>query len=99
MSVIFNLRPTVTEDERISNADIIFLQLYIRTRKMKIGLVYRPPSSNNATDKKLYDHIIGISNTNDCVILGDFNLPVTSWGGPLSCHRGQELYNGLIEVP
>ncbi len=89
MNIKSNLRLTVIEEKRISNnVDIIFLQVYIRARKIKIGLVYRPPSSNAATDKKLYDRIIEISNTNDCVILGDFNLPVTPWGGPLSCHNG-----------
>ncbi len=90
MYVKSKLRQTVIEEKRISNVDRIFLQLYIRTRKIKIGLVYRPPSSNSAPDKKLYDRIIEISHTNDCVILGDFNLPVTSWGGPLSYHRGHE---------
>ncbi len=88
MYVKSNIRPTVIEEKRISNVDILFMQLYICTRKIKIGLVYRPLSSNAATDKKLYDRIIEISNTKDCTILGDFNLPVTSWGGPLSCHRG-----------
>lgn len=31
------------------------------------------------------------------VIFGDFDLPETSWGGPLSCHTGHDLDNSSVE--
>ena len=40
----------------------------------------------------MYEQISDICNHNDAIIFGDFNLPVTVWGGTLNSHSGHELY-------
>ena len=91
------LHPSILEKEKINNVDSVLLQLKIHSKKFIIGLIYRPPGQNITNDKKLYDQITEISNTSDCIIFGDFNIPVTSWGNPPSSHSGHELYNNLLE--
>ena len=91
-----SLQPTVVEKNNINNIDTLFLQLKVRSRKLIVGLVYRPPAQNTVNDAKLLDRITEISNTYDSIIIGDFNLPVTIWGNPLTSHTGHELYNNLL---
>ena len=81
-----SLHPTVIEKEKIISVDKIFLQLIVRSRKIILGLVYRPPAHNPTADRKLYEQLTDISNSFDSVFIGDFNLPVTLWGNPLTSH-------------
>ena len=45
----------------------------------------------------MYEQISDISIHNDAIIFGDFNLPVTVWGGTLNSHSGHELYSNILE--
>ena len=92
-----SLHPTVVEKEKIINLDKIFIQLNVRSKKIILGLVYRPPAHNPIADRKLYEQLTDISDSIDSVFIGDFNLPVTLWGNPLTSHMGHELYNSLLE--
>ena len=83
--------------KKINNVDTVFVQLIIRSRKIIIGLIYRPPSLSASTDKKLFDLISDTSNTSESIIFGDFNLPVASWGSNIACHSGHSLYDSLLE--
>lgn len=92
-----SLQPTFLDKKKINNVDTIFLQLTIRSRKIIIGLIYRPPAQSANIDKDLYDQITEICNSSESVIFGDFNLPVNSWGNPISSHSGLDLYDNLLE--
>ena len=59
--------------------------------------MYRPPAQSPAIDEQVYEQIADICCANNCVIMGDFNLPVTRWGEPFTTHAGQQLYNGILE--
>ena len=41
--------------------------------------------------------MIEVSNAFDCVIFGDFNLPVSTWGDALTSHSSHDFYNKLLE--
>lgn len=75
--IITNLQPTKLEKQNTNNVDKIYLQLKHDGRKIIIGLIYRTPGLNSATDKTLFEEIAEISSTFDSIIFGDFNLPVT----------------------
>ncbi|XP_045128934.1 uncharacterized protein LOC123514804 [Portunus trituberculatus] len=92
-----SLQPTIFKTDKINNIDSVFLHLRVRSKKIVIGLVYRPPAQNISSDKNLQDQITEISNNFDTVICGDFNLPVNSWGSPLNSRSGQDLYNSLLD--
>lgn len=92
-----NLQPTKLEKQNTNNVDKIYLQLKHDGRKIIIGLIYRPPGLNSTTDKTLFEEIAEISSTFDSIIFGDFNLPVTVWGDPITAHSGRELYTDLLE--
>ena len=81
----------------ITNIDATFIQIENKSHKITLGLVYRPPAQSPATDEKLYDQIADICCVNNCIIMGDFNLPVTKWGEPLTAHAGQQLYRSILE--
>ena len=59
--------------------------------------MYRPPAQPVQTDSDIFDQISELSDTHDSIIIGDFNLPVTEWGEPLTFHHGHDLYNNLKE--
>ena len=92
-----SLRPLMKEMPKVDNVDSVLVQLKIRSKNFFINLLYRPPANDVASDKVIYDQIIETSNASDCVIFGDFNLPVSTWGNPLRCHSGHDLYNNLLE--
>ena len=92
-----SLHPVVIEKEPINNIDAIFLKVKDTSRNLILGLVYRPPGQSDDVDDKLYELISDISCSNDCVIFGDFNLPVKCWGDSLNSHTGNNLYNCLLE--
>uniref|UniRef100_A0A0P4VVU6 Reverse transcriptase domain-containing protein n=1 Tax=Scylla olivacea TaxID=85551 RepID=A0A0P4VVU6_SCYOL len=92
-----NLHPRLLPTPTIANIDVTFIQLENKSRKITLGLIYRPPAQSPATDEKLYDLIADICCVNDCIIMGDFNLPVTRWGEPLTAHAGQHLYGSILE--
>ena len=92
-----SLQPLMKEMPKLDNVDSVLVQLKIRSKKFLINLIYRPPANNAASDKMIYDQIIETSNAFDCIIFGDFNLPVSTWGDTLSCHSGQDFYNNLLE--
>ena len=45
----------------------------------------------------MHEQISDISIHNDAIIFGDFNLPVTVWGGTLNSHSGHKLYSNILE--
>ena len=66
--------------------------LSVILEKLILALVYRPPAQNSNVDNELYEQILDICNLdNDAIIFGDFNFPVTVWGGTLNSHSGHEL--------
>ena len=91
------LHPLVVSKHETDNINVIFVQLNRHSQKVVIGLVYRPPAQTNTIDEELYEQILEISSQNESVIFGDFNIPVTSWGGSLTIHSGHTLYSNLQE--
>ena len=91
------LHPQVITKPQISNADIKYVQILSGSEKLILALVYRPPAQNSNVDNDLYEQISDICNHNDAIIFGDFNLPVTVWGGTLNSHSGHELYSNILE--
>ena len=92
-----SLQATLIDKEKICNVDTVFLNIIVHGRRLKIGIIYRPPNLSTTADKKLFDQIIEISNSNESIIFGDFNLSVPSWGNPISSHSGHNLYNSFLE--
>ena len=89
------LHPSLVKKDNINNIDTTVIQVKNRSRKITIGVVYRPPRSSAEADEKLYDLITDITCQSDSVLFGDFNLPVVRWGAPLTAHSGRDLYNNL----
>ena len=92
-----SLHPLMKVMPKLDNVDSLIVRLKIRSKNYLINLIYRPPANNAASDEKMYDQIIEMSNAFDCVIFGDFNLPVSAWGDTLNCHSGRDFYNNLLE--
>ena len=92
-----HLHPQVITKPQISNIDVKYVQILSGSEKLILVLVYRPPAQNPNVDNKLYEQILDICNHNDVIIFGDFNLPVTVWGGTLNSHSGHELYSNILE--
>lgn len=91
------LHPITKSIQKIDNINASFIQLNFQSRKIVIGIIYRPPSQTAATDNQLYDQIAEICCENETVIFGDFNLPIRRWGDPLNSHTGLSLYANLLE--
>ena len=92
-----HLHPQVITKPQISNIDVKYVQILSGSEKLILVLVYRPPAQNSYVDNELYEQISDICNHNDAIIFGDFNLPVTVWGGTLNSHSGHELYSNILE--
>ena len=92
-----HLHPQVITKPQISNIDVKYVQILSGSEKLILALVYRPPAQNSNVDSELYEQISDICNHNDAIIFGDFNLPVTVWGGTLNSHSGHELYSNILE--
>ena len=81
----------------IANIDFTFIHIENKSQKITLGLVYRPPAQSHAIDEQVYEQISGLCCANTCVIMGNFNLPVTRWGEPFSVHTCRQLYTSLLE--
>ena len=92
-----HLHPQEIIKPHISNIDIKYVQIRSGSEKLILGLVYRPPAQNSNINSELFEQISDICNLNNAVIFGDFNLPVTEWGGTLNSHSGHELYSNILE--
>ena len=92
-----HLHPQVITKPQISDIDVKYVQILSGPEKLILALVYRPPAQNSYVDNELYEQISDICNHNDAIIFGDFNLPVTVWGGTLNSHSGHELYSNILE--
>ena len=95
--VKLHLHPQVITQPQISNIDVKYVQILSGSEKLILALVYRLPAQNSYVDNELYEQISDICNHNDAIIFGDFNLPVTVWGGTLNSHSGHELYSNILE--
>ena len=85
-----SFHPIVISKDSAINIDAIYIQLKEHSRKIMISLIYRPPVQTDGDDK-LFEQLPEISCKNDCVILGDLNLPVPNHGEPLNSHSGHYL--------
>ena len=92
-----HLHPQEITKPQISNIDIKYVQILSGSEKLILALVYRPPAQNSNVDNELCEQILDICNHNDAIIFGDFNLPVTVWGGTLNSHSGHEIYSNILE--
>ena len=75
--------------KKIDNLNVIFLQLETHSKKIVIGLIYRPPTHNINSNRKLYDKIIKVNNSFESVIFGDFKS--------LKSQMSHDLYNNLLK--
>ena len=92
-----HLHPREIIKPKIPNVDIKYIQILSGSEKLILALVYRPPAQNLNVDNELYEQMLDICNHNNAVIFGDFNLPVTEWGGALNSHSGHDLYSNILE--
>ena len=93
-----HLNPVQLPKPTIPNIDILYLLLKDNLgKKIVIGLIYRPPAQNVHTDRQIYEQISEMCNTEDAVMMGDFNLPVPKWGEVFNLHTGHDLYTNLLE--
>ena len=96
--VKLGLHPVRISKPSIENTDCIFLQLRNDAHeKLTLTLIYRPPAQLRNIDDQIYNQIAEISCTQNTVIFGDFNLPVSKWGEALTSHTGLDLYTNLQE--
>ena len=58
---------------------MLFVQLKTHSKKIIIGLIYRPLVHNIISDRKVWYQIFKVSSSFESVIFGDFNLFITSW--------------------
>ncbi|MCP4268390.1 MAG: hypothetical protein GY777_22910, partial [Candidatus Brocadiaceae bacterium] len=93
-----NLSPILLSKPTIINVDNLYVQIKNKSHsKLTIGITYRPPAQSSEIDLSIYDQIAETCCQGDAVIFGDFNLPVTKWGEPISSHTGLGLYRNLQE--
>ena len=93
-----HLSPVQLVKPQIPNIDTLYLLLKDNLgKKIVLGLIYRPPAQHVHTDREIYEQISEICNTEDTVMMGDFNLPVPKWGEPVNLHTGHDLYANLQE--
>ena len=92
-----NINSRLIQTPAIANIDFTFIHIENKSQKLTLGLLYRPPAQSPAIDEQVYEQIADICCANNCVIMGDFNLPVTRWGEPFSAHAGRQLYTSLLE--
>ena len=92
-----SLHPISVQKPAITNIDACYVQVKTHSRKITLCLIYRPPAQPSDIDCELYDQLEEITCEDNCIIFGDFNLPVTEWGGTMNSHSGQELYSNLNE--
>ena len=92
-----SLYPTLVKSESVTNIDTVFIEIKNGPSKVRIGLIYRPPGQSVSTDQDLSDLIFASSNNCETILMGDFNLPVSRWGGTYTSHSGRELYTNLLE--
>ena len=93
-----SLNPILLSKPPIVNVDALYILLKNKYgKKLALSLIYRPPAQPVQTDSDLYEQISEVSDAQDAVILGDFNLPTKKWGEPLTSHHGHDLYNNLKE--
>ena len=93
-----HLNPVNLTKPQIVNIDTLYLILKDKHgKKIAIGLIYRPPAQPVHTDREIYEQISEICNSQDTVLMGDFNLPVPKWGEPINLHNGHDLYANLQE--
>lgn len=96
MLICVNPHPRVLSASNISNTSATCVQLNNESGQIK-GLVIRSSVQPPDTDEKVYPQIAHICCENDCVIIGDFNIPITKWGEPLTAHLGQQFYKDPLE--
>ena len=93
-----HLKPVQLTKPQIPNVDSLYVLLKDNLgKKIVIGLIYRPPAQNVQTDREIYEQISEICNTEDTVLMGDFNLPVPKWGESIGLRNGHDLYANLQE--
>ena len=93
-----SLSPILRNFPAVHNIESLFIELKDKeNKKLIIGIVYRPPHQELCYDKNLSNLISNLCNSNDAIILGDFNLPCKEWGGPLLYNSGRFLYESLLE--
>ena len=93
-----HLNPVQLLKPQILNIDALYLQLKDnRDKKIVIGLIYRPPAQPVHTDSEIYEQISEVCDSQDTIMMGDFNLPVPTWGEPINLRNGQDLYTNLQE--
>ena len=72
-----HLKPVQLTKPQIPNVDSLYVLLKDNLgKKIVIGLIYRPPAQNVQTNREIYEQSSEICNTEDTVLMGDFNLPV-----------------------
>ncbi|NEQ69831.1 MAG: hypothetical protein F6K21_30935 [Symploca sp. SIO2D2] len=95
-----SLCPLVKNFEFPDPVNGVFVEISDKFKnKLLISLFYRPPKQTREVDEALSDLIDDISCNYNTIILGDFNLPCTSWGGELSSNSGNILYQRLLTSP
>lgn len=92
-----NLHPIAKSTTKIANINASFIHFNLQSRKIVIGIIYRPPSQLAVIDNQFYEQIAEICCENETVIFGDFNLPICRWGDPLNSHTGLSSYANLLE--
>ena len=92
-----HFHPVLLSKRETDDTNLIFVQLKHQSRKVVIGLVYRPPSQARNIDDELFEKIAEISSQYESIIMGDFNISVANWGDELTTHSGNALYENLQE--
>lgn len=58
------------------------------SRPLLLGVYYRPPNENLTVLNEVFSTLKNIGNSNDVILLGDFNLPKCSWLNNGTCIMG-----------
>ncbi len=83
------MRSLPSHAQSIDGFEVIYCELHHTQPSLPVLSVYRSPSASAPADIHLFQSIQYVSNQqNDCVILGDFNVPQIDWTVNLPISEG-----------
>ncbi len=88
--------PAIKIDKQdAKNYNSVYVKITANNKKLTLATVYRPPKQQAADDTTaLYEEIHSLTQSNEAIIIGDFNCPNIDRGLSTEDHEG----NRLIEI-
>ena len=95
IAVKSNLNPNLISIE--TELELCFINIKVSGVNYKLGVVYRPPSSNRAENEALYNILKNqLWNQNHFFVTGDFNFRNINWNNLTSCSPEERHFLDVV---